>query len=479
MRAAGWAAGTVAATTGPVQALAALAIADAMQGRPVTTWCIVMTVATMIRLVAGVWAGRVAAGGRVDEEWRLLDRVLPRLIAAPVARTDVATAAQQRVQAQRLAGEVLGLWAGAALVLLAVSPLVCLWWFLGSAIIVLHLRRTTHPRPLVRRLQGRRRGQESDAALIAAAPLLRDLGLERSHPPEARPSTGSGDAAHGGVVLLLLAGVVQTLVAVWLITAATDGAIGIGAAIAGIIATTTCAARVEHLPGAMYQAVEAVLLERRLRRLPPPADTPVYPTEEAVLVLGARRPLRIAHGSRIALTGSDRSLAALITGLRGQGGWPLLVQTGQRILTPVAAGDHWRHVVAVVAADDRLMPGPIRRNLDPTSVHADDHLLAMLHRLGFQDGAGLLARTIGDDGSGVSVGESQRLLIARALLARPSILVLMDPCRSLDRASAERLWAVLDDTARTLVVVGPDGATADRCQRTVDLEPAQAHEDVA
>jgi ABC-type multidrug transport system ATPase subunit len=69
-----------------------------------------------------------------------------------------------------------------------------------------------------------------------------------------------------------------------------------------------------------------------------------------------------------------------------------------------------------------------------------------------------------------STGMLQQLAFARALLARPSLLVLDEPTRSLDADARERLWGALGRRPLTaaLVATHADSDTA-RCGRRVDL----------
>ena len=91
-----------------------------------------------------------------------------------------------------------------------------------------------------------------------------------------------------------------------------------------------------------------------------------------------------------------------------------------------------------------LFPGTVRENLIEAGIlagldpgEADARVPGVLGMAGV--GEGLLHR----DGSGLSVGEKQRVTLARALMSRPETLLLDEPTSALDPGSADHLLETL------------------------------------
>lgn len=84
-----------------------------------------------------------------------------------------------------------------------------------------------------------------------------------------------------------------------------------------------------------------------------------------------------------------------------------------------------------------------------------------------------LATRLGEGGGGLSCGEARRLTLARALHARPDVLLADEPTADLDAVSAEAVTAgllALAVTGCSLIIATDAEALAARLDRVIRLK---------
>ena len=92
----------------------------------------------------------------------------------------------------------------------------------------------------------------------------------------------------------------------------------------------------------------------------------------------------------------------------------------------------------------------------------------LLSRLGL-DEAGLSRRAVTD----LSVGQQQRVAVARALIGEPNLIIADEPTSALDSDTRDRFIALLNEevaaTGAALLFVSHDGTLASHFERAIDL----------
>uniref|UniRef100_UPI00034921D9 ATP-binding cassette domain-containing protein n=1 Tax=Nocardiopsis chromatogenes TaxID=280239 RepID=UPI00034921D9 len=281
--------------------------------------------------------------------------------------------------------------------------------------------------------------------------------------------------------MLLLQGLTAVAVAALALRARRDG--GLDPVLPAVLAVTALASfePAAALPAASRRFGElsegaarlAAVLDAPAPVAEPPGPGP-EPLGSGVEVRGLRarygpgRPwaldgldLRLEPGTTTALAGASGSgkstlVDVLLRFLDYEGG---SVRLGGAELRAVP-GDRVRRTVAGLTRHDRVLHSSVRDNLLLARPEATEEELcraaARVRLLAWIEALPQGWDTVlGEDGAAMSGGQRLRLLLARALLADPRVLVLDEPTEGLDAATAE---AVLGDVlsaarGRTVLVV--------------------------
>lgn len=187
--------------------------------------------------------------------------------------------------------------------------------------------------------------------------------------------------------------------------------------------------------------------------------------------------IEIAPGETLAVTGPSgvgkTTFLRLLAGLAQPSGGRVML--GETALTAETA-DAWRARLGWMPQAPRFLAGSLRQNLhlaegeDPRPLEealqmaAADQVVATLPR-------GLNTR-LGESGVGVSGGEARRLILARAALKRPGLVLADEPTADLDEETAHQVLDGLQALARegaALIVATHDAGLAARMDRQIDF----------
>ena len=200
-----------------------------------------------------------------------------------------------------------------------------------------------------------------------------------------------------------------------------------------------------------------------------------YPGRRLPALDGAE--LVVSPGETVAVTGPSgcgkSTLLAVLLGLR-------LPDAGSVSLGGVALADldldDWRRHIAWVPQRPHLFARSVAENVRLGRPEASDaEVAAALEAAGLAEVVRRLPQGVdtllGDEGSGLSAGERQRVSLARAFVRDAPLLLLDEPTASLDGGTeAEVLAAVRRLVAgRTAVIVAHRPALAALADRVVDL----------
>ncbi|MGY6704616.1 ABC transporter ATP-binding protein/permease [Roseinatronobacter sp.] len=189
--------------------------------------------------------------------------------------------------------------------------------------------------------------------------------------------------------------------------------------------------------------------------------------------------LSIKAGERVALVGP--SGAGKTTVLRLLAGLLHLpnacITVAGHVLDDVTA-DGWRRRIGWMPQAPHFLNASLRRNIDMGRPKAGDIADALQRAALVPVIASLpqgLNTQLGETGAGLSGGEGRRVLLARALFARPDVILADEPTADLDAATAALIThALLSEAARgtTLIVATHDMKLARQMDRIIQLGDA-------
>jgi ATP-binding cassette subfamily C protein len=188
--------------------------------------------------------------------------------------------------------------------------------------------------------------------------------------------------------------------------------------------------------------------------------------------------LKVARGEWLGIEGASgagkTTLIDLVAGL-------IMPQQGRIAVDgQVLAGvllEQWRPAIAYVGQEGSVFNDSVRGNLLAEGADADNvSLWQALETVGLAERVRAfpdeLNQSVGDRGSQLSGGERQRLVIARALLRQPSLLILDEATAALDAESeAELIARVKAMTPRpAALVVAHRDSTLSHCDSVVSIQ---------
>ena len=194
--------------------------------------------------------------------------------------------------------------------------------------------------------------------------------------------------------------------------------------------------------------------------------------------------LSISHGEQIGFIGASGSgkttLAGILCGLMNMREGRMLVD-GEPLTDSRRAAYIQR--VGYVSQSPYIFNGTVAENVafsqwgkpyDEERVKEACHMAAL--DIVEKDSKGILY-PIGDNGAGLSGGQAQRVYIARALYARPDVLILDESTSALDIGTEQAITENIQKLKGhlTIIIIVHRLSTVERCDRLFWVEEGQLH----
>lgn len=192
--------------------------------------------------------------------------------------------------------------------------------------------------------------------------------------------------------------------------------------------------------------------------------------------------LRIQAGESVAITGSSgcgkSTLVKILLGL-------IKPQEGHIFLGGIELSDKTkaaaRRIIGAVLQNDSMLAGSLAENI--SFFDSMNNLawvkecaeLAQIHKeiINLPMGYNTL---VGDLGSGLSGGQAQRLLLARALYKKPKILLMDEATSHLDAYNDRQIAKSIKSLNTTRLIIAHRSETTDACERVMILKNGQLEE---
>ena len=213
----------------------------------------------------------------------------------------------------------------------------------------------------------------------------------------------------------------------------------------------------------LLEFLEAEVTEPASGNAPFHADAPIKVEARALEVLSAEGKVLVGpidftltSGSRTALIGiSGAGKSSLVNALLGFAPYRGELKVNGKELASLDMSQ-WRRQLGWLSQNPQLFHASLRDNLLLANPSASDSELeealkrAQAWEFAMEKG---LDYAVGDQAGGLSVGQAQRLALARTLLKSTQLMVLDEPTASLDRHSERAIMTTLEQAAAGLTLL--------------------------